>query len=96
MRPALVTFLIAVLIVLSFGKAAVPLLTSTNAQYFHNTTSSRIAAPFSTLDGVKLSQRSEPSLVQTAESEYDGNNVATDAAWLPAGRDRRTMWQGTW
>ena len=44
----------------------------------HNTSSSLVAVPFGTLGDVKFS---EPSLVQTAKSEFDANRFASDESW---------------
>ena len=72
-------FLLAGFTALAVSKAIVrPLTFVDTSQSFGNTSTLGIAVPFGTLDSVKFS---EPSLVQTAESDFDINVVANDQLW---------------
>ncbi|KAF3043373.1 hypothetical protein E8E12_001895 [Didymella heteroderae] len=79
-RAAIVAQILATLTALAVSDATIRPLTSTTAKPFDNA-SSRIAVPFGIHDTVKFSSLFEPSLVATAETDWDPDDIATDATW---------------
>lgn len=85
MQAVFFGFLVAGPAAFAAGNAVVELF----PQPIRNTSNSSIAVPFGSLQNIKFS---ESSLVRTAQSEWDLNNIASDESWYKF--KNKGLWYG--